>query len=70
VTSWLWFTPDSRTLATASSDRTVKLWDRVTGQERLTLRGHTASILLVAFSPESRTLVTGDDRVLRLWTGD
>ena len=33
------FTPDGETLASAGQDRTFKLWDPVTGQERGTLRG-------------------------------
>ena len=32
--------PDGRRLATASDDRTIKLWDTSTGQEVFTLRGH------------------------------
>jgi WD40 repeat protein len=38
-------------LATASLDKTVKLWDAVTGQEIRTFTGHTGGVFSVAFSP-------------------
>jgi WD40 repeat protein len=38
---WIAFSPDGKTLASASMDHTVKLWDVATGKERLTLKGHT-----------------------------
>lgn len=33
--------PDGTKLASASRDKTIKLWDVATGKERATLRGHT-----------------------------
>ena len=33
------FSPDGRSIVTASKDGTVKIWDAKTGQERLTLKG-------------------------------
>ena len=35
------FSPDGARIASASDDQTVKVWDAATGQETLTLKGHT-----------------------------
>lgn len=67
------FSPDGRTLATASGGRApVRLWD--VGEPRrptplATLTGHTDVVGAVAFSPDGRTLATAsDDRTVRLWS--
>jgi len=66
------FAADGRTLATASFDGTVLLWDLTdpAPPRRLgdPLTGHTGSVLSVAFAADGRTLATAsaDDTVL-LW---
>ncbi len=63
------FSPDGQTLATASGDGTVKLWNWKTGKEQLSLKGHSDAVLTVSFSPDSTQVVTGSrDQTVKLWT--
>jgi WD40 repeat protein len=67
------FSPDGKTLATGSEDKTIKLWNLEKEKENdiRTLRGHTDIVLSVSFSPDGKTLASGSgDRTVKLWNLD
>jgi WD40 repeat protein len=65
------FNPDKRLLATASFDKTVKLWNlrgSVAFDEIAILKGHTGCVNTVLFSPDSNFLASaGADCSVKLW---
>ncbi|KAL4834643.1 hypothetical protein H8958_006865 [Nasalis larvatus] len=62
------FSPDSRIVASASFDKSIKLWDGRTGKYLASLRGHVAAVYQIAWSADSRLLVSGSsDSTLKVW---
>lgn len=59
--------PDSSVIASASMDRTIKLWRR-DGQEIATLKGHQGAVRVVKFSPTGQMLASAsEDGTIKLW---
>src|SRR5262245_22403157 len=59
--------PDGKTLATASKDRTGRIWDSATGTLLHELRGHAASVDSVAFDADGARVVTAGKDGARVW---
>ncbi|MCH8149417.1 MAG: WD40 repeat domain-containing protein [Planctomycetes bacterium] len=67
------FSPDDKTLATASWDQSVKLWNMETGKLIAALSGHKQPVSAIAFSPDGRTLASatyGSQEMLTIPNGE
>ncbi|MDZ8189329.1 MAG: AAA family ATPase [Nostoc sp. ChiSLP02] len=61
------FSPDGQTIASASDDNTIKLWQR-DGSLVKTLQGHSLGVNSVSFSPDGQMLASAStDKTVKLW---
>ena len=62
------WSPDGKKVASASNDKSVRIWDAVTGECLRTLEGHSQEVGTVAWSPNGKTLASGSrDTTIILW---
>ncbi|HEY9739286.1 MAG TPA: AAA-like domain-containing protein, partial [Coleofasciculaceae cyanobacterium] len=64
------FSPDGKTIASGSSDHSIKLWS-LDGKELQTFQGHEGVVNSLCFSPDGKTIASGsNDRIIKLWSLD
>jgi WD40 repeat protein/tRNA A-37 threonylcarbamoyl transferase component Bud32 len=61
------FSPDSRVLASGSSDQSVRLWESDTGRLATVLRGHGDEVWSLAFTPDDKLLSADKQGAMLLW---
>jgi WD40 repeat protein/tetratricopeptide (TPR) repeat protein/predicted Ser/Thr protein kinase len=65
--SW---SPDGTRVASASQDRTIRIWNVRTGAPVCTLHGHTDTVHAVCWSPDANKLASAGDFSVRVWDGE
>ena len=53
------FSPNGTQIVSRSKDKTLQLWDAMSGAHLNTLSGHSDWVQSVAFSPDGRQIVSG-----------
>jgi hypothetical protein len=63
------FSPDGKRIVSGSVDKTVRVWDAITGaQIGKPLYGHESLIYSASFSPDGKRIVSGSaDKTVRVW---
>lgn len=62
------FSSDGKKIASASYDKTIKIWEVNSSINLKTLKGHTAEIQSIKFHPKNEVLVSGGwDGTIKIW---
>ena len=58
-------------MLTASGDSTARIWDAESGQELVTLSGHTGDVYSAVYSPDGALVLTASgDNTARIWDAE
>ena len=66
--NYVMYSPDGNMIASASFDKSVRIWDGATGKFMCAFRAHVQSVYQVAWSADSRMVVSSSkDSTIKLW---
>ncbi|MBD1809470.1 DnaJ domain-containing protein [Microcoleus sp. FACHB-SPT15] len=66
--SSLAFSQDRKILASASGDKSIRLWGGYTGEIKRTLNGHLDTVLSIAITSDGQIASGSADKTIRLWS--
>ncbi len=65
------WSPDDKRIASASSDKTVQVWDAISGGNPYTYTGHADSVYAVTWSPDgTRIASASNDKTVQVWDAE
>ncbi|KAG6990367.1 hypothetical protein FOFC_02442 [Fusarium oxysporum] len=65
------FSHDSKKVASASNDKTIRIWNAETGECERELKGHSREVNSVVFSHDSKKVASGSyDKTIRIWNAE
>lgn len=70
MASWSRRNGECRWLASSGKDGTVRVWDVVLGQTRLTLSGHTRAVTCVRWGGSGLLYTASQDCTIKVWRAD
>lgn len=61
------WSPDGERIASGSFDKTVQVWDALTGNHVVIYRGHTDQVNEISWSPNGRYIASSGDGTVQIW---